>query len=209
MSGSTPASRSGSPWPRSAWRAPACPSTSMPGNDDDFEIDPVLARSTYLQDVNERVVELTPWHQLVSMGWSSPTPWSTPRELPEEEFLDRLSGLMSGVRDPRKTVMMTHVPPHDSGLDTAPAPVARPAARRPAPETSSAGPSARPGSARRSSGSSRSWAPTATSTNRVASGGSATPSASTPDPSRRWASCAATSIDLSANGVERTLRVEG
>jgi uncharacterized protein len=92
----------------------------MPGNDDDFEIDPVLAGSTYLQDVNERVVDLTPWHQLVSMGWSSPTPWSTPRELPEEEFLDRLSGLMAGVRDPRKTVMMTHVPPFDSGLDTAP-----------------------------------------------------------------------------------------
>ena len=92
----------------------------MPGNDDDFAIDPVLAESTYLRDVNEQVVELTPWHQLVSMGWSSPTPWSTPRELPEEEFLDRLSGLMSGVRDSRKTVMMTHVPPYDSGLDTAP-----------------------------------------------------------------------------------------
>jgi Icc-related predicted phosphoesterase len=92
----------------------------MPGNDDDFAIDPVLAESTYLQDVNERVVDLSPWHQLVSMGWSSPTPWSTPRELPEEEFLDRLAGLMSGVRDSRKTVMMTHVPPYDSGLDTAP-----------------------------------------------------------------------------------------
>jgi Icc-related predicted phosphoesterase len=92
----------------------------MPGNDDDFEIDPLLAESPYCQNVNEKVVELTPWHQLVSMGWSSPTPWSTPRELPEEEFLDRLSGLMKGVRDHRKTVMMTHVPPHDSGLDTAP-----------------------------------------------------------------------------------------
>jgi Icc-related predicted phosphoesterase len=92
----------------------------MPGNDDDFAIDPVLAESTRARDVNGQVVDLTPWHQLVSMGWSSPTPWSTPRELPEEEFLDRLSGLMSGVRDPRKTVMMTHVPPYDSGLDTAP-----------------------------------------------------------------------------------------
>ncbi len=80
--------------------------------------------------MNERVVDLTPWHQLVSMGWSSPTPWSTPRELPEEEFLDRLSGLMRGVRDPRKTIIMTHVPPYDSGLDTAPAAVAGPAARR-------------------------------------------------------------------------------
>jgi uncharacterized protein len=92
----------------------------MPGNDDDFEIDPILADSPYCRNVNEQVVDLTPWHQLVSMGWSSPTPWSTPRELPEEEFLDRLSGLMRGVRDPRRTVIMTHVPPFDSGLDTAP-----------------------------------------------------------------------------------------
>lgn len=92
----------------------------MPGNDDDFEIDPWLAQSTYCQNVNERVIDLSPWHQLVSMGWSSPTPWHTPRELPEEEFLDRLSGLLKNVRDPRQTVMMTHVPPYDSGLDTAP-----------------------------------------------------------------------------------------
>jgi uncharacterized protein len=96
------------------------PVYAMPGNDDDFLIDPVLEQSGYVRDVNERIIDLTPWHQLVSMGWSSPTPWSTPRELPEEEFLDRLSGLMHGVRDPRKTVMMTHVPPFDSGLDTAP-----------------------------------------------------------------------------------------
>jgi len=92
----------------------------MPGNDDEFGIDPILEESTYCVDVNERVIDLTPWHQLVSMGWSSPTPWSTPRELPEEEFLDRLSDLMAGVKDPRKTVVMTHVPPYDSGLDTAP-----------------------------------------------------------------------------------------
>jgi Icc-related predicted phosphoesterase len=92
----------------------------MPGNDDDFEIDPILAESKYCQNVNEQVVELTPWHQLLSVGWSSPTPWSTPRELPEEEFLDRLSTLMKGVRDTRKLVMMAHVPPYDSGLDTAP-----------------------------------------------------------------------------------------
>ena len=92
----------------------------MPGNDDDFAIDDVLAESRRARDVNGQVVELTPWHQLVSMGWSSPTPWRTPRELPEEEFLDKLSDLLAGVRDPRKTVLMTHVPPYDSGLDTAP-----------------------------------------------------------------------------------------
>ena len=96
------------------------PMLLMPGNDDEFEIDPILAESRYAQNVNEQVVELSPWHQLVSLGWSSPTPWSTPREMPEEAFLDRLSGLLAGVRDTRRTVMMTHVPPYDSGLDTAP-----------------------------------------------------------------------------------------
>ncbi len=92
----------------------------MPGNDDDFEIDPILAQSAYCKDVNEQVVDLTPWHQLLSIGFSSPTPWNTPREMPEEEFLDRISDLLKGARDPRKTVIMAHVPPYDSGLDTAP-----------------------------------------------------------------------------------------
>ena len=100
----------------------------MPGNDDDFEIDPILAESTYCQNVNEQVVELTPWHQLVSMGWSSPTPWSTPRELPEEEFLDRLSGLLArrprsapdGDDDPRPAVRLR--PRHGSAPVAGPPP---------------------------------------------------------------------------------------
>ena len=92
----------------------------MPGNDDDYEIDEILAESTYCQNVNEKVVDLTPWHQLASIGFSSPTPWQTPREMPEEEFLDRISDMMREARDVRRTVIMAHVPPYDSGLDTAP-----------------------------------------------------------------------------------------
>ena len=164
----------------------------MPGNDDDFEIDPVLAESTYLQDVNERVVDLTPWHQLVSMGWSSPTPWSTPRELPEEEFLDRLSG--ADERRPR--------PPQDGDDDPRPAlrlgPRHRAAAvARPAPDGQRRRPAARTGRLDRRAGGDRTVQAgpgrrMAISTSRAANGGSATRSASTPDPSRRWASCAAT-----------------
>src|SRR3990172_3839363 len=163
----------------------------MPGNDDEFEIDAILAESMYCRNVNEQVVELTPWHQLVSMGWSSPTPWSTPRELPEEEFLDRLSGLLQGVRDPRRTVIMTHVPPYDSGLDTAPllSPDLRPPPPPPpAPEPPPAGRSGRPASAGRSSGSGRSSASTATSTSRAASGGSVTRAAGKPGRGGRWGS---------------------
>src|SRR5207247_1274476 len=71
-------------------------------------------------NTNERVVDLGEGYELASLGWSSPTPWSTPRELPEEEFLDRTSDLPSRTKDPRRAVLMTHVPPHNSGLDTAP-----------------------------------------------------------------------------------------
>jgi hypothetical protein len=38
----------------------------------------------------------------------------------EEAFLDRISDLLQPIRDPRRTVLMTHVPPYGSGLDTAP-----------------------------------------------------------------------------------------
>jgi uncharacterized protein len=92
----------------------------MPGNDDDFHIDQVLAESPYAIDVNEKVIDLGRGYQLASMGWSSPTPWSTPRELPEDEFLDRAADLLREAKDPQRTVLMTHVPPHNSGLDTAP-----------------------------------------------------------------------------------------
>jgi len=93
----------------------------MPGNDDDFAIDPVLDRDGWVTiNANEKVLEIPGGLQLASMGWSSPTPWQTPRELPEEEFLDRLSALTGPIRDFRRAVIMTHVPPYDSGLDTAP-----------------------------------------------------------------------------------------
>jgi Icc-related predicted phosphoesterase len=92
----------------------------MPGNDDEFSIDDILRSSAYAQDVNEQVIDIGGGYELASMGWSSPTPWSTPRELPESQFLDRTSDLLGGARDLRRTILMTHVPPFDSGLDTAP-----------------------------------------------------------------------------------------
>ncbi|MEO6798056.1 MAG: metallophosphoesterase [Candidatus Dormibacter sp.] len=93
----------------------------MPGNDDDFVIDPILDRDGWITiNANEKVLDIPGGFQLASMGWSSPTPWHTPRELPEEEFLDKLSVLVAPIHDYQKAIFMTHVPPFDSGLDTAP-----------------------------------------------------------------------------------------
>jgi uncharacterized protein len=93
----------------------------IPGNDDDFGIDEILDRPEFRPvNADGKVLELPGGLQLLSYGWSNPTPWLTPRELSEDELYERLDALAAGVRDPRRAVFMIHVPPYDSGLDTAP-----------------------------------------------------------------------------------------
>ncbi len=93
----------------------------IPGNDDDFVIDSILNRSEYTPvNVDGKVVDMPGDLQLLACGWSNHTPWHTPREESEDELYARLDALAQQVRDPRRAVFMIHVPPHDSGLDTAP-----------------------------------------------------------------------------------------
>jgi Icc-related predicted phosphoesterase len=93
----------------------------IPGNDDDFAIDEVLNRPQYVPvNADDKVVDIPGDLQLLASGWSNYTPWQTPREESEDELYERLDALAKQVRDPRRSVFMIHVPPHDSGLDTAP-----------------------------------------------------------------------------------------
>jgi Icc-related predicted phosphoesterase len=92
----------------------------IPGNDDDFAIDPALEAGGAVRNVDGHVVELPGGGELLASGWANRTPWHTPREEDEDTLYDRLRGLADGVRDPARAVFMIHVPPYDSGLDTAP-----------------------------------------------------------------------------------------
>ena len=93
----------------------------IPGNDDDFGIDPILDRDDFFpQNADGQVLDMPGGLQLLAYGWSNHTPWDTPREVSEDELYERLDALAAQVRDPRRAVFMIHVPPHDSGLDTAP-----------------------------------------------------------------------------------------
>jgi uncharacterized protein len=93
----------------------------IPGNDDDFVIDSILDRPEYTPvNADGKVLEIPGDLQLLASGWSNHTPWQTPREETEDELYARLERLAEQVHDPRKAVFMIHVPPHDSGLDTAP-----------------------------------------------------------------------------------------
>jgi uncharacterized protein len=59
--------------------------------------------------------------QLVSMGWTNPTPWDTFREAPEEELTPRIDAVAELVPDMERAIFNFHAPPYGTGLDEAPA----------------------------------------------------------------------------------------
>jgi len=91
-----------------------------PGNDDVFEIDAVIAASKLVRSVEGKVIELDEHHEMVSSGWTNPTPWDTHREEPEEALLARLEAVIAQAKNPSNAVFNLHAPPYGSGLDEAP-----------------------------------------------------------------------------------------
>lgn len=90
----------------------------IPGNDDPWEIDPVLAAGSSVVACDETVESIGP-HEMVSLGYSNRTPWHTPRELDEEEIYARLKRLVDQLERPSQAILNIHVPPYESSLDTA------------------------------------------------------------------------------------------
>ena len=91
-----------------------------PGNDDVFEIDSVISASKLVRSVEGQVIELDEQHEMISSGWSNPTPWDTHREEPEEALLSRLESVIGKAKNPSNAVFNFHAPPYGSGLDEAP-----------------------------------------------------------------------------------------
>ena len=90
------------------------------GNDDRPEVEEVLKSSEYVIDPEGEVVTLEDGREMLSSGWSNPTPWKTPRECSEEEIAAKLNAMISKVQDMERCIFNLHVPPFDSGLDTCP-----------------------------------------------------------------------------------------
>jgi uncharacterized protein len=90
------------------------------GNDDTDEVLAALDETTGERVVNaeNRAVPLDDEHELLTIGYSTPTPWETPRERTDEEIADVIEKLIPSVANPTKTVFNFHCPPLDSGLDT-------------------------------------------------------------------------------------------
>jgi Icc-related predicted phosphoesterase len=92
----------------------------MPGNDDPSLIGDLLASCDAVCNPEGKCIPLDEHHEMISLGYSNPTPWNTERELPEEELLNRMEAMMTAVQRPEQLVVNFHAPPHGSGLDNAP-----------------------------------------------------------------------------------------
>jgi Icc-related predicted phosphoesterase len=91
----------------------------MPGNDDPPGVDGAIEDAERIEACDDRVVRFGNYTML-SLGYSNETPFDSPRELPEEELGARIEALAGQVEDMSRCVFNLHVPPYDSGLDTAP-----------------------------------------------------------------------------------------
>jgi Icc-related predicted phosphoesterase len=91
-----------------------------PGNDDDREVAEVIERASWVSNPEGEVIDVD-GHEMISWGWSNPTPWDTPREQSESELGAHLDEMASRLRDPETAIFNLHCPPYQSGLDDAPA----------------------------------------------------------------------------------------
>jgi uncharacterized protein len=101
-------------------RDASIPCFMMLGNDDFDELADTLRGSDVVTYAEDGVFELPGGFELASVGYSTPTPWQTPRELPEEELGVRIDAVVSSLRDPEHAVFNFHCPPRDTHLDQAP-----------------------------------------------------------------------------------------
>jgi Icc-related predicted phosphoesterase len=92
-----------------------------PGNDDIKEMDKIIERHQKIINPLGKVVRLPMGYEMISMDYSNPTPWKTPRECSEDELwkkLEALPPMTSG--NWKKIICNFHCPPYGTRLDLAP-----------------------------------------------------------------------------------------
>jgi Icc-related predicted phosphoesterase len=92
------------------------------GNDDEPEVLDVMKREnnkSFFACENE-LVYVDDDHPMISVGFSTPTPWKTPREVSDEELGLIIEEMIARVPDMHKAIFNFHDPPVDSSLDICP-----------------------------------------------------------------------------------------
>ena len=94
----------------------------LPGNDDLFSIDSIIAEfaGSGVYNPDGQRFWLDDHHELVGMANSNITPWHCNRDTAEDLLETKLQELAAMLEKPRQAVMALHVPPFNSGIDVCP-----------------------------------------------------------------------------------------
>jgi Icc-related predicted phosphoesterase len=92
------------------------------GNDDAPEVLTAIKRegTHSFFDCENIVVQVDDDHTMLSIGYSTLTPWKTPREITDEKLGEMIEQMAGMVADPNHAIFNFHDPPVDSTLDTCP-----------------------------------------------------------------------------------------
>jgi Icc-related predicted phosphoesterase len=99
-------------------RAAGIPCLVMPGNDDPPLVKRAMSRASWLTQAEDQIVGLGPY-QVLSLGYSTPTPWESPREITEDEMAAKLEAVASQLDPTTPAIFNVHNPPFDTGTDRA------------------------------------------------------------------------------------------
>lgn len=91
-----------------------------PGNDDFIEIDSPLQQSEVMIFAEGKCLPVSGDHEMITTGYSNPTPWDTEREMSEEALEAYLQAMMADVSDVEGLIVVFHAPPFDTEIDFAP-----------------------------------------------------------------------------------------
>jgi len=92
------------------------------GNDDDNWVVHAIEENQTEHVINPegRAIMVDDIHSMVSLGFSNPTPWDTPREVNEEKLAELIKSTVKGIDDFSNVIFNFHAPPKDCTLDLAP-----------------------------------------------------------------------------------------
>jgi Icc-related predicted phosphoesterase len=92
----------------------------MPGNDDFYSIDAVIDEFEHVHNPDMKRFVLPGDYELYGNSNANMTPWACVRDLEEEDLAKRIDELAGMIDNPERAIVVIHVPPIDSTLDTCP-----------------------------------------------------------------------------------------
>ena len=90
------------------------------GNDDYFEIDPIINSSEFIINLDNVIYSLMDTYEILGEASANLTPFNCPRDIEDSILLNKLETKIKDIKNLDLAIFVIHAPPYNSGLDNAP-----------------------------------------------------------------------------------------